>query len=122
MKFKLLSFLSIIVLYAVLFLILSNQPSAFIHQKFLALQIGYCMFVICVGFLILFIQFKKEQFVGRFMMITVFQMLAILTFVSALVYIKVEPLRHISLQFILIYMVGFLLQTLILLRFSKKTS
>lgn len=85
-------------------------------------EISYSGVILILGTLIMYVKFKKDQFVNRFMAVTVFQMLAILTFVAAMVYLKMKPVRTHGLLFIFTYLTGMVVQTVFFLRFSKETS
>ncbi len=56
-----------------------NHPVLFLSSVFISL----------IGALILFLNYKKEQFVGRFMIATTFQMMAMLAIILALSYKKI---------------------------------
>ncbi|MFA7272341.1 MAG: hypothetical protein WC044_00645 [Crocinitomicaceae bacterium] len=121
MKTSFLSFAGILLIHVLAYFVIDTfQPK--INHSFLIKEIGYSTFVLCAGLAIMFVKFKKGEFVARFMIITVFQMLAILSFLLALVYLKIKPLQSSALNLIAIYAAGMVLQTLIFLRFSKKTS
>lgn len=114
-------FVSILVIHVLAHFIARNMyPS--LNANFLIKEIAYSASILSLGTLIMYLKFKEGQFVSRFMIITVFQMLAILSFILALVYLKVKPLQTHGILFILTYLSGMAAQTVFFLTFSKKTS
>lgn len=100
--------------------VLSYKPE--INTSLLIKEIVYSGVILLMGSSIMYIKFKNDQFVARFMILTIFQILAILTFVVALVYTKTQPLRLHALLFLFTYLSGMVVQTAFFLRFSKETS
>jgi|GEM_PF-1904341 hypothetical protein len=113
--------LSLILIHASAFFIVHNAKPE-LNDLFLIKEISYSCAILLLGTTIMYLKFKKDQFVPRFLIITVFQMLAILSFVVALVYLKITPIRLHGLSFILTYLAGMVVQTGFFLRFSQKTS
>jgi hypothetical protein len=120
-KSSLFCIFSLILVHILAFFIGQNsQP--YLDAAFLIKEISYSGIILILGSLMMYVKFQKEQFVSRFMIITVFQMLAILAFVAALVYLKVKPLRTHALLFVFTYLAGMVVQTGFFLHFSKETS
>jgi hypothetical protein len=114
-------FISVLVIHVLAyFIVINSNPEMNAH--FLIKEISYSFVILSLGIFIMPFKFKEGQFVSRFMIITVFQMLAILSFVLALVYLKVKPLQTHGILFILTYLSGMVAQTIFFLTFSKKTS
>jgi hypothetical protein len=114
-------FLSIVVIHlAAYFVFLTIYPK--INTNLLFKEVFYSAIILSVGTIIMYINYQPSQFVSRFMIITVFQMLAILSFLLALVYLKIKPLQTHGILFIIAYLSGMVAQTASFLFLSKKTS
>jgi|TARA_R110000737_G_scaffold61221_1_gene88263 hypothetical protein len=113
--------ISILIIHIVAYFLAQNSYPE-LNADFLIKEIGYSAVILSLGTLIMYLKFREGQFVSRFMIITVFQMLAILSFILALVYLKVKPLQTHGILFILTYLSGMAVQTIFFLTFSKKTS
>jgi len=113
--------LSLILIHVTAFFIIHNAKPE-LNGSFLIKEIAYSCVILLLGTLIMYLKFQKDQFVGRFLIVTVFQMLAILSFVAALIYLKITAIRPHGLSFILTYLAGMVVQTGFFLRFSQETS
>ncbi len=120
-KSSIVCILSIIIAHLLAFFIVASYYSNLNTQK-LIIEISYSGIILLIGALIMYVRFEKSQFVARFMILTVFQILAILAFVLALVYTKTHPLRAHALIFLFTYLTGMVVQTGFFLRFSKETA
>lgn len=117
----LLCMLALLLVHTAAFVVL-NKLFPELNSTFVAKELSYSAIILLLGTFIMYFKFKPGQFVSRFMIVTVFQMLAILSFILALVYLKIKPLQLYGVLFILSYLAGMLVQTLFFLRFSKKTA
>jgi hypothetical protein len=87
---------------------------------FINLLFGFSITIILIGALILFLKAKQDQFVGRFMLATTFQMIAVLSLVLAFSYKKtVDALPH-ALWLLAFFITHLIYQSLYLIRQSKK--
>ena len=74
-----------------------------------------------VGAVIMIPGFKKgpENFVGRFMILTTFQMLAVLSTIAAVWYVRKSNLRDFGFQLIVLFILLMVVQSVLLIRGNR---
>ncbi|MFT7343735.1 MAG: hypothetical protein ACI9XP_000310 [Lentimonas sp.] len=120
-KNSLFSLFTIAAIHAIVFIITFNQFTE-APFKIIATPIGYSFFILLVTHCILYIGQKSTNFVNRFLLLTTFQILAVLTFVSAVVYLKLPEMRPLSYTLLSCFIPGMLIQGGFLIALLKKSN
>lgn len=84
--------------------------------RFFYLLIGFVPFLFLLGAAIAVPGFKKapENFVARFMILTTFQMLAVLSVIAAVWYTQKGQLKAFGFQLLALFVAGLILQSVLL--------
>lgn len=78
--------------------------------------------ILMIGVQMVHLKFKKGQFLNRFLMTTVFQMLAFLSLAVYLIYSKFDNPKPLLLTLVVVHMLALFIQTIFFLRLGKTTT
>ena len=92
-----------------------------IDLKILFLGLFASWLILMVGVQIVHFKFKEGQFINRFLMATVFQILAFLGLAVYLIFSNIQASPVILLSVVFTHMVGLFIQTIFFLKQSKKS-
>ncbi len=91
-------------------------------SKFITLEITlFVIYVLGIVVIAPGLDKKPENFVGRFLVLTTVQLLAAMSVLAALAYVKVPEMRELSLHFISAFVVALGIQSYLLITLVNKT-
>lgn len=93
-----------------------------IDLKILFLGLFASWLILMVGVQIVHFKFKEGQFINRFLMTTVFQILAFLGLAVYMIFSKLQASPDILLSVVFTHIVGLFIQTIFFLKQSKKSA
>ena len=108
-KNSLLSLSCIFLLHFFVFYFAKNEYSS-IQVRLLLTPVLYSLFLLLVSHALLYIKQNTANFVNRFLMATSFQILGVLTFVAALVYVKHADMRPLAYILLTAFVPGMFIQ------------
>ena len=115
---KIFRFLSLSILLQLIVFILMKMMTNL--QDIPSLLLSFNLVIILIGAAVLFVKAKKEQFVGRFMIATTFQMLSVLSVILAFAYKKIDRSFEIALWLLVFFLVHLIYQSIELALQSKR--
>lgn len=117
-KWALYNVVSLTLYFVLAFLLLTIVPKN-LPSKGLILGLLASWMMFMIGIQIVHFQFKKGQFINRFLTATVFQILAFLSLAVYLIFMGFQPAKPLLLSIVVTHMLGLLIQTIFFLRFAK---
>lgn len=91
-------------------------------SKFITLEITlFVIYVLGIVVIAPGLDKKPENFVGRFLVLTTVQLLAAMSVLAALAYVRVPEMRELSLHFISAFVVALGIQSYLLITLVNKT-